>query len=46
MGGIDFARNKMHEFKSTAIDSLNSFPESSSRDALIDLVEFTVSRNK
>jgi octaprenyl-diphosphate synthase len=45
-GGIDFAMERMHEYKSSAINSLKEFPESPSRNALIELVEFTVSRNK
>ena len=45
-GGIKFAESKMHEYKDAAISSLKEFSPSPSRDALIDLVEFTVSRNK
>ena len=45
-GGIDFAESKMHEFKDSAISTLKEFSPTPSRDALIDLVEFTVSRNK
>ncbi len=44
MGGIDFAIEKMQEFKLIAMDILHSFPHSPSRDSLRDLVEFTVSR--
>lgn len=46
MGGIDFAILKMQEYKSAALDILNTFPESPSRNSLRDLVEYTVSRNK
>lgn len=46
MGGIDFAREKMLEFKTIAIDSLQTFPDSPARESLKNLVEFTVSRNK
>ena len=46
MGGIEFARDKMHEYKTSAMEILESFPESPARDSLHDLVEFTVSRNK
>jgi octaprenyl-diphosphate synthase len=46
MGGIAFAREKMEEYKKLALRDLNSFPESDARDALRDLVEFTVSRTK
>jgi octaprenyl-diphosphate synthase len=46
MGGIDFAKAKMQEYKTTAMDILYSFPESPSRNSLRDLVEYTVSRKK
>jgi len=46
LGGIDFAKERMHEFKSSAINSLNEFSDSPARNSLIELVEFTVSRNK
>jgi octaprenyl-diphosphate synthase len=46
MGGIDFAISKMQEYKSAAMDILHSFPDSPSRQALRDLVEYTVSRKK
>jgi octaprenyl-diphosphate synthase len=46
MGGIDFAKAKMEEYKSNAMEILHSFPESTTRDSLRDLVEYTVSRKK
>ncbi|MEN8226953.1 MAG: polyprenyl synthetase family protein [Bacteroidota bacterium] len=46
MGGIDFAFEKMQEFKSGAMEILQTFPDSPARNSLRDLVEFTVSRNK
>ena len=46
MGGISFAMEKMQEYKSSAMDILNTFPHSPARDSLRDLVEFTVSRTK
>jgi octaprenyl-diphosphate synthase len=46
MGGISFAMEKMEEFKLRAMENLASFPPSPARNALKDLVEFTVSRNK
>ena len=46
MGGINFAEAKMLEYKKSAMNILNSFPESPSRNSLRDLVEFTVSRKK
>jgi len=46
MGGISFANEKMQEFKSGAMDILQTFPDSPARDSLRELVEFTVSRSK
>ena len=46
MGGIAFAENKMQDYKSKAMNILETFPESPARNSLRDLVEFTVSRNK
>jgi octaprenyl-diphosphate synthase len=46
MGGIEFAIEKMQEFKVGAMESLYEFPSSPARKSLIDLVEFTVSRKK
>jgi octaprenyl-diphosphate synthase len=46
MGGIKYTREKMQEFKTEAIEGLRDFPESAARDAMVDLVEFTVSRSK
>jgi octaprenyl-diphosphate synthase len=46
LGGIEFATEKMLEYKTSAMEILHSFPESPARDSLRDLVEFTVSRSK
>jgi octaprenyl-diphosphate synthase len=45
-GGLTFAEEKMNEFKAKAELALNEFPESESRQALLDLVSFTVERKK
>jgi octaprenyl-diphosphate synthase len=45
-GGIEFATGKMLEYKNLAMQTLDLFPPSPSRDSLKDLVEFTVSRKK
>ncbi len=45
-GGLAFAEGKMNEYKAKAEETLLSFPESSARQALLDLVAFTVERNK
>jgi octaprenyl-diphosphate synthase len=45
-GGIDYAREKMLEYRLKALDLLNEFPESVYRDSLSQLVIFTTERNK
>ncbi|HDR67793.1 MAG TPA: polyprenyl synthetase family protein [Bacteroidaceae bacterium] len=45
-GGLDFANNKMLEFKSKAMDEIDKFPDSDARSALKNLIEFTVSRKR
>jgi octaprenyl-diphosphate synthase len=45
-GGIDYARNKMEEFKAAAISLLNEFPENQARTALIGLIEYVTERKK
>ncbi len=44
--GLIFAERKMNEFKDRADKVLRSYPESTSRQALLDLVSFTVLRTK
>jgi octaprenyl-diphosphate synthase len=43
-GGIDYARSKMMEYKNKAIDLLHEFPDNESREALEQIIEFTISR--
>ncbi len=45
-GGLQYAELKMNQLKDEAILLLHSFPESASRDALEELVLFTVNRKK
>jgi octaprenyl-diphosphate synthase len=45
-GGIQYARNLMEEHAAIARDILSTFPTSDARRAMIDLVEYTVSRSK
>ena len=45
-GGIDYAIEKMHAFKQNALDMLNSFPDSLSRQMLQEMVNFTIERKK
>ena len=46
MGGIEFADQKMLEYKNSALGLLDQYAPSPARDALKNLVEFTVSRKK
>lgn len=45
-GGIQYATEKMLEFKNKSIDLLNEFPENQARQALELLIEFTIERKK
>lgn len=45
-GGIKYAEEKMMEYKNRSLELLMSFPDNQSRQALIDLIEFTIERKK
>lgn len=45
-GGIDYARKKMFEMLDKAMEILNEFPESTSRNSMETLVRYTAERNK
>jgi len=45
-GGIDFATEKMNEYKQKALDILTFFPENDARNSLQNLVEYTTNRKK
>ncbi len=45
-GGIDYAKQKMHEIKEKALKNLNKFPESDARTSLAELIEYLVSRKR
>lgn len=45
-GGIEYAVQKMNEFKTKALEILNSFPPSSTRDSLETLVRYTTERKR
>jgi len=44
--GLEFATEKMYEYKSSAEKVLDSFPASEARQSLQDLITFTVERNR
>lgn len=43
-GGIQYAEQKMYEYRAKALNILNTFPESPSRTSLINLVNYTTER--
>lgn len=45
-GGIEYAATKMNEYKNEALALLTSFPDSTSRRSLEELVAFTTERKK
>jgi octaprenyl-diphosphate synthase len=45
-GGIQYATEKMLEFKNRAVALLHEFPENQAREALEQLIEFTIERKK
>ncbi|MDR2841413.1 MAG: polyprenyl synthetase family protein [Paludibacter sp.] len=45
-GGIQYAEQKMAQFGQNAIDALSIFPQSNTKQALIDCVLFACQRNK
>lgn len=45
-GGIDYARDKMATYRNEALNILNEFPDSETKSALIQLVDFTIERKK
>ncbi len=45
-GGIEYARQKMMEYHDEALGILAEFPENPSRNALRDLVNYTIERKK
>lgn len=45
-GGVEYARQKMREYRQQALDCLQNLPASEARQALADLVEYTTERNR
>jgi len=45
-GGIKYAKEKMEEFKTKSLSLLKEYPESDSRLALEQIIEFTIDRKK
>ncbi len=45
-GGLEYATEKMHDYKNAAIEFLKEYNDSEPRKSLIDLVNYTVTRKK
>jgi octaprenyl-diphosphate synthase len=45
-GGIEYARKKMERYHAEALEMLQEFPDSPSKTALRDLVDYTIQRKK
>jgi len=45
-GGLEYATEKMHAYKSEAIEILDEFPDNKAKQALKDLVSFVTERKK
>ncbi len=45
-GGLDYASSQMHEYKNRALNILISYPDSAVKQSMIDLVNYTIERNK
>lgn len=45
-GGLEYSTNKMHEYKSKALDILSEMPENESKKSLEELVKYVVIRKK
>lgn len=42
--GIEYAKNQMESYKTKALDLLEEFPNSSSKNSLLELVEYSIAR--
>ncbi|MGY8927555.1 MAG: polyprenyl synthetase family protein, partial [Flavobacteriales bacterium] len=45
-GGIEYTHRKMEEYKQKSLELISRIPESSSKKALIGLIEYTINRKK
>lgn len=45
-GGIEYTEKRMIEYRDEALQIINNFPESQSRESLTELVNYTINRNK
>jgi len=45
-GGIEYTKKKMYEYRQEAMDIINTYPDTPSRQSLIDLILYTTERDK
>jgi octaprenyl-diphosphate synthase len=45
-GGLEYASNRMNEYRDKAMDILSLYPDSDVKTSLIELVNYTIERNK
>lgn len=45
-GGVEYAKEKMLTYKNTAIDILNSYPDSEAKSSMLELINYIVDRKK
>ena len=45
-GGIEYASEKMHEFRDRALEALKTFPDSEGKTSIIALVDYAINRKK
>jgi geranylgeranyl pyrophosphate synthase len=44
--GVAYARDRMQMHRESAVRELDAFPEGATRAALVDLVDYTIAREK
>ena len=45
-GGIQYAENKMHEYKNLALKELDQLPNSPAKESFIGLIHYSINRKK
>jgi octaprenyl-diphosphate synthase len=45
-GGIQYAENKMHEYKNLALRELDQLPNSPAKESFIGLIHYSINRKK
>jgi octaprenyl-diphosphate synthase len=46
MGGIEYSKQKMNDYKQQALELITDFPDSEAKDSLINLVNYVIERKK